>query len=101
MQQSSATPKNRDVGRGLRKIVACSPSSSQCLLVPIVFGTVSSLHPISFLYLFYKNFYAGLAFVERGEMVPVPVHPRTYAHAYYAYARSICNRDRVPWPASN
>ena len=32
MQQSSATPKNRDVGRGLRKIVACSPSSSQCFL---------------------------------------------------------------------
>ena len=24
MQQSSATPKNRDVGKGLRKIVACS-----------------------------------------------------------------------------
>ena len=24
MQQSSATPKNQDVGRGLRKIVACS-----------------------------------------------------------------------------
>ena len=24
MQQSSATPKNKDVGRGLRKIVACS-----------------------------------------------------------------------------
>ena len=24
MQQSSATPKNRDVGRGLRKIVVCS-----------------------------------------------------------------------------
>ena len=24
MQQSSATPKNRDVGRGLQKIVACS-----------------------------------------------------------------------------
>ena len=24
MQQSSATPKNRNVGRGLRKIVACS-----------------------------------------------------------------------------
>ena len=23
----------------------------------------------------------------------VPVHPRTYAHAYYAYARSICDRD--------
>ena len=31
MQQSSATPKNHDVGRGLRKIVVCSQSSSQCL----------------------------------------------------------------------
>ena len=53
MQQSSATPKNKDVGIGLRKIVACSHSSSQCLLVPTVFGTVSSLHPTSFLYLFF------------------------------------------------
>ena len=42
MQQSSATPKNQDVGIGLRKIVACSHSSSQCLLVSAVFGTVSS-----------------------------------------------------------
>ena len=47
MQQSSATPKTKDVGRGLRKIVACSQSSSQCLLVSTVFGTVSSLHPTS------------------------------------------------------
>ena len=46
MQQSSATLKNRDVGIGLRKIVACSQSSSQCLLVSTVFGTVSSLQPI-------------------------------------------------------
>ena len=45
--------------------------------------------------LFYFFFNAGLAFVERGEMVPVPVHPRTYAHAYYEYARSICDRDRA------
>ena len=29
MQQSSATPKNHDVGRGLWKIVACSQSSSE------------------------------------------------------------------------
>ena len=36
MQQSSATSKNQDVGRGLGKIVACSQSSSQCLLVSIV-----------------------------------------------------------------
>ena len=52
MQQSSATPKNQDVGIGLRKIVACSHSSLQCLLVPTVFGTVSSLHPTSFLMIF-------------------------------------------------
>ena len=44
MQQSSATPKNQDVGRGLRKIVACSQSSLQCRLVSTVFGTLSSLH---------------------------------------------------------
>ena len=46
MQQSSATPKNKDVGRGLRKIVACS----QPYLA--VFGTVSSLHLTSFLMIF-------------------------------------------------
>ena len=52
MQQSSATPKNKDVGIGLREIVACSQSSSQCLLVSTVFGTVLSLHPTSFLMIF-------------------------------------------------
>ena len=34
------------------KIVACSHSSLQCLLVSTVFGTVSSLHPTSFLMIF-------------------------------------------------
>ena len=60
MQQSSATLKNRDVGIGLRKIVACSQSSSQA--------------------------YAGLAFdtiysawrLRRDDIT------RTYAHAYCA-----------------
>ena len=50
MQQSSATPKHQDVGLGLRKIVPWSHSSSQCLLVSTVFGTVSSLRPTSFNY---------------------------------------------------
>ena len=44
MQQSSATQSLHLSFWGLRKIVACSHSSSQCLLVPTVFGTVSSLH---------------------------------------------------------
>ena len=48
MQQSS---KNQDVGIGLRKIVTYSHTSSQCLLVSTVFGTVS--YPTSFLYLFH------------------------------------------------
>ena len=52
MQQSSATQSLHLSFRGLRKIVACSHSSSQCLLVSTVFGTVSSLHPTSFLMIF-------------------------------------------------
>ena len=52
MQQSSTIPKNQDIGRRLRKIVACSQSSSQCLLVSTVFSTVSSLRPTSFLMIF-------------------------------------------------
>ena len=70
MQQSSATRKNKDVGIGLHKIVACSHSSSQCLLVSTVFGTVSSLHPTSFLMIFFH--YPGLALtVARGEMINI------------------------------
>ena len=48
IQQSSATPSLHIWG--LRKIVGCSQSTSQCLLVSTVFGTVSSLHPSSFLH---------------------------------------------------
>ena len=47
MQQSSATQSLHLSFWGLRKVVACSHSSSQCLLVSTVFGTVSSLHPTS------------------------------------------------------
>ena len=52
MQQSSATQSLHLSFWGLRKIVACSHSSSQYLLVSTVFGTVSSLHPTSFLIIF-------------------------------------------------
>ena len=55
MQQSSATQSLHLSFWGLRKIVACSHSSSQCLLVSTVFGTVSSLHPTSFLYLYIEK----------------------------------------------
>ena len=52
MQQSSATQSLHLSFWGLQKIVACSHSSSQCLLVSTVFGMVSSLHPTSFLMIF-------------------------------------------------
>ena len=81
MQQSSAPPKNKDVGIGLRKIVPSSHSSSQCLLVSTVFGMVSSLHPTYFIFILVsQNFYPGLALtVTRGEMPYV----RSYAlHIY-------------------
>ena len=64
MQQSSATQSLHLSFWGLRKIVACSHSSSQCLLVSTVFGTVSSLYPTSFLMIFILVsliFYPGLA----------------------------------------
>ena len=55
MQQSSATQSLHLGFWGLRTIVAYSHSSSQCLLVSTVFGTVSSLHPTSFLILVYTK----------------------------------------------
>ena len=48
MQLSSATTSLHLGFWGLRKIVACSQSSSQCLLASTIFGMVSSLHPTSF-----------------------------------------------------
>ena len=79
-------PKTKDVGIGLRKIVACSHSSLQCLLVSTIFGTVSSLHPTSFLMIFILVsliFYPGLdCSALRDDVL------RTYAHAYPYCARA-------------
>ena len=82
MQLSSATLKN--VGIGLRKIVTCSHSSLQCPLVSTVFGTVSSLHPTSFLMLVSLIIvYPGLALtVARGEISRYNKYSYVYAHAY-------------------
>ena len=56
-QQSSATPQNQDVGRGLQKIVAYS----QLSLNPprsAVFGMVSSLQPTSDFYTWFSHFFS-------------------------------------------
>ena len=74
MQQSSATQSLHLSFWGLRKIVACSHSSSQCLLVSTVFGTVSSLYPTSFLMIFYTcftNFFSRLSLDELGDAIRI------------------------------
>ena len=73
MEQSSATPKNKDVGRGLRKIVACS----HCAFLYLQF--LARCHPYILLHFYtcFTNFYPGLALtVAHGEMI-LPVRYRT------------------------
>ena len=86
MQQSSATPKNQDVGIGLQKIVACSHSSSQCLLVPI-YSFWHGVIPTSYFifYTCFTNFLSRLSLDcrARGDDI-TRTYIRTYAHAYCA-----------------
>ena len=49
IQQSSATPQNKDIGRGLQKIVGYSHSYLAGPSCITSFGMVPSLHPSSFL----------------------------------------------------
>ena len=75
----------QDVGIELRKIVACSHSYSQCLLVSTVFGTMSSLGPTSY-FIFNEFYYPGLALtVASGEMILPGTGTRTYALYMYTY----------------
>ena len=74
MQQSSATQSLHLSFWGLRKIVAYSHSSSQCLLVSTVFGTVSSLHSIYFIF---NDFYTMNYYMENG---PRRCDPKEQGH---------------------
>ena len=83
MQQSSATQSLHLSFWGLRKIVAYSHSSSQCLLVSTVFGTVSSLHPTSFLMIFILVIYTSVKIIKnevgcRDDTVPKTVETRRH-----------------------
>ena len=78
MQQSSATPKEQDVG--IRKIVACSQSSSQCLLVSTVFGMVSSLHPTSFSMIFILVYMCTCIYAE--DNIFMVVHMYIFMYMY-------------------
>ena len=103
------------IGIGLRRIVACSHSSSQCLLASTVFGTVSSLHPTSFLMIFIlvsQIFYPGLALtVARGDMPYVRTRStrathtytqrtRIYAHAYCTGSCDVYVQSTIKWRRS-
>ena len=102
------------IGIGLRKIVACSHSSSQCLLVSTVFGTVSSLHPTSFLMIFITL--VSLLFLFRLSLdcsaqrdairsIARYIHVRTriaytYAHAYCAGSCDVYVQSTIKWRRS-
>ena len=77
MQQSSATPKKLRCREG----VAEDCCMLSILAVPSC--TYSFWHgviPTSyFIFILVYNFYAGLAYIEQGEMILVPVH-RIHVH---------------------
>ena len=109
MQQSSATTSLHLSFWGLRKIVACSHSSSQCLLVSTVFGTVSSLHPTSFLMIFilvnrcsvqvHKHIEQYLAYAVIPQGVPFLCQPYNFPLSisvdwFQPCKGSVCSRRR-------
>ena len=110
MQQSSATQSLHLSFWGLQKIVACSHSSSQCLLVYTVFGTVSSLHPASFLMIFILVsliFYPGLYSLDcsaRRDAIrstrATRIYRTTYAHAYCAGSCDVYVQSTIKWRRS-
>ena len=58
MQQSSATPKNKDVGRGLLKIVACSQPYLAVLSCIYMYSFWHGVIPTS--YFIFNDFYIRL-----------------------------------------
>ena len=54
MQQSSATPKNRNVGRGLRKIVACS--QPYLAVASCIYSFWHGVIPTSYFYTCFTHF---------------------------------------------
>ena len=95
MQQSSATPKNQDVGIGLQKIIACSHSSSQCLLVPTVFGMVSSLHPTSIFILVSLIFYPGVSLDCSTRRDDITTYQYVARATRIAYTYNTCTYARI------
>ena len=88
MQQSSATPKNQDVGRGCGLLHALNPPHSA------FFGTVSSLHPTSCFTHFFSHKYGQDTVGSLASLV-YTVRDRynyyRYAVYYSAWARALHN----------
>ena len=79
MQQASSTPKNQNVGIGLRKIVAYSHSSSQCLLVYIYsfwHGVIPTIYFI--FYTCFTNFLSRLSLDCSARRDIIRMYVRTY-----------------------
>ena len=92
MQQSSATPQNRDVGIGLRKIVACSHSSSRAFLY---LQFLAWCRHYILLHFYTCFFYPDLALTAaRGELI-LPVHSTCYCTCTYVCAWVLCARIKT------
>ena len=103
MQQSSATPKKRDVGRGLRKIVACS--QPYLAVASCIYSFWHGVIPTS--YFIFNDFYTCFTHfsltvsISTNRGLPSPstdgvyLDIFTHAHPIYAHALDLSAKIRM------
>ena len=102
MQQSSATPKNRDVGRGLRKIVACS--QPYLAVASCIYSFLARCHPY-ILFHFYTCFthFSLTVNISTNRGLPSPstdgvyldIYPDYRSRAPYIYAHALALSSKI------
>ena len=101
MQQSSATPKKRDVGRGLRKIVACS--QPYLAVASCIYSFWHGVIPTS--YFIFNDFYTCFTHfsltvsISTNRGLPSPstdgVYPGYRSRAPYIYAHALALSAKI------
>ena len=101
MQQSSATPKKRDVGRGLRKIVACS--QPYLAVASCIYSFWHGVIPTSYFYTCFTHFSLTVN-ISTNRGLPSPSTDGVYldiypdivrAHPIYAHALALSAKIRM------